>query len=161
MKNICRRCHTKAIISKGYGNARKKNSNIIYEGYGTIVDCLKCPKCGHSWIPDNKKDNMIDLRKIEKDIDEELALMVWLPRSFKYRFKDLLMALMKETSLLYLMYDNEEDFDYQKIADTLLHFTIEGKTVKDLSENDMKDMGIYWLKDEEIVPDEEILKLLK
>lgn len=50
----CKRCEIKAISSKGFGNAFGKpdiaGTREIFAGGGSLIDCWKCPNCGHSWI---------------------------------------------------------------------------------------------------------------
>lgn len=52
-KSICKKCNGFAIPSKGFGNTYGEPDEVgkktIYEGSGTLVDCLKCVDCGHSW----------------------------------------------------------------------------------------------------------------
>lgn len=53
--NICRKCGGKAEVSKAYGDAyscsEESGSKTIFPGAGSLIDCLKCSFCGHSWVP--------------------------------------------------------------------------------------------------------------
>lgn len=61
IKSICKKCGGSAIKSKGFGNAYLPQNEIgtkeVLEGKGKLIDCLKCSKCGHSWIPPNEEIN--------------------------------------------------------------------------------------------------------
>ncbi len=53
-KKTCRKCGGKAKKSKGFGNSYEKiglGRLKVTHGTGPLVKCLKCRKCGHSWIP--------------------------------------------------------------------------------------------------------------
>ena len=61
---LCKKCNGVGLPSKGllntlvsaedFGNDAGSIGSTQYRGgQARLVDCLKCNKCGHSWIPDN------------------------------------------------------------------------------------------------------------
>jgi hypothetical protein len=58
MQNECRRCSGTGQPSKGYGKlsipiGHDHPGQTRMEVTDSVVHCLKCTQCGHSWIPAN------------------------------------------------------------------------------------------------------------
>ena len=60
---ICRNCGCIGKPSKGLVNIHNiQTRDLSREFEDKIVDCLKCPNCGHSWIPDEETQPKCDCK---------------------------------------------------------------------------------------------------
>lgn len=55
IKEKCNKCNIESKDSKGILNIHNIQTKDK-EFENKLVDCKKCPDCGHSWIPKNIKD---------------------------------------------------------------------------------------------------------
>lgn len=111
-KGYCKKCNIKAIPSKGFGNAYGKEDERgwkrLYEGHGTLIDCLKCPECGHSWVESERIEWRESIHGVDGyvsgvmrfDIEQVSADKFILYFDDAYEFKSMKEAKEKATSFL-------------------------------------------------------------